>query len=1368
MSSDLTLLLVEDNPGDGRLVREHLANTSLAISHVEHVTTLRETLERLREESYDIILSDLGLPDSQGMQTVESILASAVGTPLVVLTGTEDDVLAERAIQAGAQDYLPKGDITTTLLARTIHHALDRQQHQTALMESEQRFRSVFEASPIGIAIVTPASPSFSFHNSAFRRLLGYTAEDLANLTNRQITHPDDWPAEAQGIASLRNGDSHVFTRTKRLIRNDGQVIWANVSCSMLSSGDGSPEHILMLHENISAQKRASDQILAERARLRTIMETMPALLYLQAPDHSIPLANKRFREYFGNPEGRKCYEIFHGLDQRCDPCRTLDGFSSRQETVRRWADRQGRIFEIRERPFSSENEQRLVLVIATEITSLIQATQALRASERRFRELSEMLPEIVFECDLDGNLTFINNVAFDRYGYTRARFEAGINGLDMLIPEDRETAAQAMQRIIAGKDSLVEEYTAIRNDGTPFPVLIYASLILEDDAPAGLRGILVDISERKRTEQALQDSESRLRSFIENTQLGIYRTTPDGRILMANPALVQMLGFSSFEELASRNLEEGGYEPETPRSDFRKLMEEEGAIVGKESTWTRKNGSTLQVRESARTVRDHTGETLYYEGTLEDVSERARVLAELQKSEERYRNIVELSPVGILTVDFAGRINSCNRALCDMTGYNQAEFLGKHFTRLPAVRPQDLPRYVRTFREIIVGKTPTPFETSWETYAGDIRSGEVHVRVMQSGRGRWDVQVLVQDITERKRSDEQLKESEATHRSILEASPVGIGLIRHGVFEWVSDRICALSGYRSEELIGQSPTLTAPDREEYQRLQQSLRPALIRKGVARTETQWRHKDGTLFDVALHFSNIDRSDHRKGTIFTILDISERKQLERSLTLTQFSIDATDVMIMWLRPSGRLDIVNEASCRLLGYSREDLLNLHVWDLTPNYPRDQRDSLWAALKAGGIELSETDFIRSDGSIFPVELKAQYIHFQDRDYEFVYASDISARKTAERALKESEENYRTIFNSASDAITLHDAKTGQLLDGNAKIEEMFGYPLSDFLGLTVEDFSAPDPAFSNEEALKRIHAAAAGDPQLFEWHCMKKSGDVFWVEVNLRMATLLGTNVVLAAIRDISDRKQLEAHLRQSQKLESIGTLASGVAHEINNPLTGMINYAELISSRVDDLTLREYAEGIKEEGDRVARIVRNLLSFARQDVEHASQARMLDIVDASLSIIGSLLRKDFIQLDIDVADNLPSIRCRSQQIQQVLINLITNARDSLNEKFPISSPEKRIRIQVRDGSWDGQRWLRTVVEDRGIGIPDNLISRVFDPFFTTKTRDRGTGLGLSISYGIIHEHNGRIQVESQEGEFTRFLIDLPVVNCRETPG
>jgi len=242
---------------------------------------------------------------------------------------------------------------------------------------------------------------------------------------------------------------------------------------------------------------------------------------------------------------------------------------------------------------------------------------------------------------------------------------------------------------------------------------------------------------------------------------------------------------------------------------------------------------------------------------------------------------------------------------------------------------------------------------------------------------------------------------------------------------------------------------------------------------------------------------------------------------------------------------------------------------------------------------------------------------------------------------------------------------------------------------------------------------------------------------------------------------ERRSMEAQLRQSQKLESIGTLAGGVAHEINNPINGIMNYAQLILDRLGpDSPVTEFATEIGKETERVATIVKDLLSFARHDKEGRSPARLCDIVESTLSLTKALLRRDQIALEVDVPEDLPKIECSSPQIRQVIMNLLTNARDVLNEKYEGFDENKKVMITARVLDKDGRQWIRTTIEDSGQGISEAVRERMFDPFYTTKPKDKGTGLGLSISHGIINDHHGEITVESEVGEWTRFHVDLPV--------
>jgi PAS domain S-box-containing protein len=250
------------------------------------------------------------------------------------------------------------------------------------------------------------------------------------------------------------------------------------------------------------------------------------------------------------------------------------------------------------------------------------------------------------------------------------------------------------------------------------------------------------------------------------------------------------------------------------------------------------------------------------------------------------------------------------------------------------------------------------------------------------------------------------------------------------------------------------------------------------------------------------------------------------------------------------------------------------------------------------------------------------------------------------------------------------------------------------------------------------------------------------------------------VLAVMIDITEKSLLEAEAMRAAHLASLGELAAGVAHEINNPINGVINYAQLLVNKSPAGSREhEMAERIIKEGDRVARIVKGLLSFARQNKDEKSAVRLREILDDTVMLTAAQLRNDGISLQIHVPDNLAEIIASPQPIQQVFLNIISNARYALNRKYPGVHKDKTLAISCENITREGSPFVRTTFYDRGTGIPSDVREKVLTPFFSTKPSGHGTGLGLSISHSIIKDHGGFIMIESEEGSYTRMIVDLP---------
>ena len=229
-----------------------------------------------------------------------------------------------------------------------------------------------------------------------------------------------------------------------------------------------------------------------------------------------------------------------------------------------------------------------------------------------------------------------------------------------------------------------------------------------------------------------------------------------------------------------------------------------------------------------------------------------------------------------------------------------------------------------------------------------------------------------------------------------------------------------------------------------------------------------------------------------------------------------------------------------------------------------------------------------------------------------------------------------------------------------------------------------------------------------------------------------------------------------------LASLGELAAGVAHEINNPINGIINYAQIIANKSEKRSKEsDIADRIIKEGNRIAVIVSSLLSFARERKEEKVTVGIKRILHDSITLTEVQIRKEGIILKMDLSPRLPEIIANPQQIQQVFLNVISNARYALNKKYPGSHEAKTIEISDKKLVIDGAPYVRLIFYDQGTGIPANIIDKVLNPFFSTKPSGEGTGLGLSISHGIINDHGGSLQIESMEAEFTRIIIDLPAI-------
>ena len=455
------------------------------------------------------------------------------------------------------------------------------------------------------------------------------------------------------------------------------------------------------------------------------------------------------------------------------------------------------------------------------------------------------------------------------------------------------------------------------------------------------------------------------------------------------------------------------------------------------------------------------------------------------------------------------------------------------------------------------------------------------------------------------------------------------------------------------------------------------------------------------------------------------------------------------------PDRRALTANRAAADLFGRPLEDLPGTPIDDLVAPGERANVAEHEQLAFQGEEQHYETKVVSASGEERVVAVSTTPLVVEGELIGAVATlRDITEQKQAEETLTRSEARYRHLFESASDAIVTLDA-TGRFTTVNHASEIISGYRREELLGM----FFAP--LFPDDElprALSHYQRALGGETGLFETAFYRKDGEVRTIQVTYSTPQL--DEEVLCVIRDVTDQKMLQEQLIQSEKMSAIGQLVSGVAHELNNPLAGISAFAQLLlSEKRFPPDQRTAAEMIYAEARRASRIVQNLLTFARQHKPERSPTSVNQVLDDTLELRGYELRVRGIDVQRDYDDQAPETMADAHQLQQVFLNLITNAEQAMERA---ERDQQRLTVRTRQAG----TLIRIEVEDTGPGIPPNLLERIFNPFFTTKPTGSGTGLGLSISLGIVREHEGRIWAENAPQGGARFVIELPVVAPRAT--
>ena len=996
------------------------------------------------------------------------------------------------------------------------------------------------------------------------------------------------------------------------------------------------------------------------------------------------------------------------------------------------------------------------------------------RRSAASYRAIFDNAESCIFVLDHGtGAIVDVNPKACAVYGYSAQEMRRlGADELGSGVPPYTGTdAMRLIERARAG-EVVRSEWHRRNKDGS----LHWDEITLKKAEIAGKPHILAatrEITARKETEEALRASEEQYRAIFNASTDALVLRDAEFRIVDVNPAYEASVGRKREQVIGRRDVTVGFLGTAADYLEIHRRVLA-GGRERVEAEGKRADGAPVHVELLAVPMQYRGAPHVLYIGR--NITERKQVEGALRASEEQYRAIFNASADALVLRDADFRIVDVNAAYETMSGQRRADVFGQ--TAL-TVSARDVSEERLRLHAIALAGKPMQFETDGRRPDGTPFVLEVRGVPMSYG-GRPHVLYIGRDVTEGKLAERALRASEEQYRAIFDAMSDGLNL-RDADFRIVdANRAYArMTGYALEEVIGRdfATTLSLQDATVARELH---RRALAGEEV-RIESKAMRKDGSLLDCEVHGVPM-RYRGAPHVLYIGRNITERKQAEGALRASEeqyraiFNASADSLV---LRDADfRIVDVNAAYEAMSGRRRAEVVGLDTLTLTRMAVNVDRRELHRRALAGTPVHFEADAQRPDGTPYVLEVRGVPISYRGEPHVLYIGRDVTEGKLAERALRASEEQYRAIFNAATDSLLLRDADF-RVVDVNAAYEAMSGYARAEVVGQLALTFSSPE----NDAPRRALHARAlAGEAVQFEAEGRRKDGQTFSVELRAVPITYGGRPHVLYIGRDITERKRadaeraaLEAQLRQAQKMEAIGQLTGGIAHDFNNILQGILGNLVLAEERQGELgdeRLGRYLSRAEQSAQRARDLIRQMLTFSRgQRGERRSVAPAALVRDA-LKLLRPTLPTT-IALESELDEGLPAALLDPVQVEQVLLNLCINARDAMAGVGRIAvrarAAEHRDAFCASCRQRVSGRFLEFAVRDSGMGIEPRMLDRIFDPFFSTKEVGKGSGMGLAMVHGIVHEHGGHVLVESAPDKGAEFcvLFEWPSGPAQITP-
>jgi len=1145
------------------------------------------------------------------------------------------------------------------------------------------------------------------------------------------------------------------------------------------------PDEVLFMVRDISERRKAEESLRESESRFRMLADSAPVLIWMNNADNISTYYNRTWLDYTGRTLEDEIQDGWtrnlHPDDrQRClslyEECFASHVGYTMEYRFRRGDGSYGWLLDRGLPRFTPDGSFAGFIGSATDITAQKRAEEALAEREGRLRTIIQSEPECVKLLDQSGRVMEMNPAGLAMLEADNLEQVRGKRVSPIIVPEYRPAFEALTRSVFEGKSGALS-FEVIGLKGTRRWLDTHAVPLRNSAGEiTALLGITRDITERKRVEAALYESNARFMRIADHGAIGIWEVTPEGATIYANGSMCRMLEVDSVAQLDGVHFK-AFFSPASQElltaQLARRLRGESGTyeveIVGA------RGGRRISVVSGAP---GHTpGQPLKtFIATFTDITERKHLEDELRQAEEFSRQIVDTMPAGLVHIAADGRILRANSHAQSLLGLTM-DRLSQRFVAdfdTETIREDGTPYPASEYpvtKALATGKPQPPATigvrrpngtTSWAVFTAT----PLHDATTSAVTGAV---VTFLDITQRKADEEILRQTADTLQSIIQTSPLAIMSIdaEGTVLAWnpAAERIF---GWTEREVIGRPiPTIPEGERPLLHTMANIESGARVQRGV---EVRRLRKDGSLIDVELWTApQRDASGRIIASMGILADITERSKLQAELKESE---DRYRQLVqgapigLFVCQDGRFVYANLEALRILGaQAPDDLLGRPVADRMHPDSRPLADQHGEPTTLPATLLQER-LIRLDSSAVDVELASTPIVFKGKPATQVLARDITEQVRARQRQHATQQRDSLLVEQTPLAVIIWDTQA-RVLEWNPAAEKMFGYSVREAVGLHM-DLILPEPLRGYVGEVWADLLAGRGGTRSTNENLTKAGKSILCEWYNARLIGATGEVIGVASLcQDVTESKRLEEELRRFQKMEAIGQLASGVAHDFGNLLTAIFGFTSLARRTLSpNHPAVRSLDRVDDAAKQASGVTKALLTFSRGGTSEKRVIRLGVVVDDAVRLLRRTLPAN-IEIRAGLDGRRPVfVKGDATQLQQVVLNLAINARDAMRSGGKLSIMVDSAPPTPGQGG-DGQGDARLTVTDTGAGMTPEVMARIFEPFYTTKAPGEGTGLGLAIIHGIVKDHGGAIHVRSEIGKGSTFTVVLPAAEPESTP-